>query len=105
MTRGTRNRAASLRLNRRSSTGGRRKGLRSSAAAELVRTWIDDAVQLMVEMPFTCVLDVVATYPHGLPASGVGWILGVSRQAIDQEESQPHVQDALEELREFIDDE
>jgi hypothetical protein len=37
---------------------GRRRFLPSSCAAELVRVWIDDAVELLARMPDSCSLDV-----------------------------------------------
>lgn len=37
---------------------GRRPHLRSSAAAELVRMWMDDALELLWAMPDSCSLDV-----------------------------------------------
>lgn len=79
-------------------------GLRSSAAASLVRVWIDDAVELLSRMPYTCALDVVEDYPDGLTQRQVGWIYGVTEQAIDQLEHEPHVEDACEELREYVED-
>lgn len=101
-----RRRPTSLRLNKANSQGGRRPGLRSSVAArDLVREWIDDALQLMVEMPYTCTLDVVRDYPDGLPASAVGELLGVTRQAIEREEKHDGVVRALEELREYANEE
>lgn len=67
---GERKRAKSLRLNRRNSTGGRRAGLRSSAAEQLVRAWIDDALELLTRMRYTCALDVVEAFPDGLSRLG-----------------------------------
>lgn len=101
---GSRHRATSLRLNIRSSTGGRRPGLRSSAAAALVQVWIDDAIDQLVTMEHTCALDVVDEHPGGLPASRVAKLLAVSKQWTEQEERRPRVQGALSELREYLDD-
>jgi hypothetical protein len=98
-------RAMSLRLNRATpgrTLGGRRPGLRSSAAAEIVRAWIDEAVELLSYMPYTCSLDVVDAFPDGLSPRRVGWLLAVTEQAIDAEGRKPHVQEALEALKEFM---
>ncbi len=100
-------RATSLRLNQPSRGAmklGRRPGLASSSAAALVQVWIDDALELLSRMRFTCALDVVEAYPDGLPPSAIGWILGVSEGAIDQGLNEPHVREALDELRrEYLD--
>jgi hypothetical protein len=86
----------------RAMLGGRRPGLRSSAAAEIVRAWIDEAVELLSYMPYTCSLDVVDAFPDGLSPRRVGWLLAVTEQAIDAEGRKPHVQEALEALKEFM---
>lgn len=83
-----RGRPTTLRMNAASSTrsvAGRRKGLRSNAAAALVRTWIDAAVEQLSVMPYTCSLDVVRDYPDGLYPRALGILLGVSRQQADDE--------------------
>jgi hypothetical protein len=93
-----------LRLNQPSKgkvATGRRPGLASSAAAALVRVWIDDAVELLSRMRYTCALDVVDDYPDGLPAGSVGWLLGVTAQAIEQVEGRGPVRDAMDTLREY----
>ena len=51
--------------------------------------WIDDAVELLSRMRYTCALDITEAYPDGLPAEGVAWVFGVTRQAIDAEEREP----------------
>lgn len=79
-------RATSLRLNRRSSSGGRRPGLASSAAYLVVRRWIDDATEQLSNMRYTCSLDVARDYPDGLTEKSVGLLLGVTHQAIHSEE-------------------
>ena len=81
-------RATSLRLNvaTKGRTGpGRRKGLLSSAAAVLVRSWIDEAVEALSRMPYTCSLDVVEAYPDGAPDSVIAQCLGVHEQLVDAE--------------------
>lgn len=78
-------RATSLRLNAPRSGRGRRPGLASSAAEALVHVWIDDALEQLQRMPYTCTFDVVADYPDGLPPSLLAPILGVSVHAIDKE--------------------
>jgi hypothetical protein len=97
-------RATTLRLNRASSgrtEGGRRPGLRSSAAAAIVRNWIDEAVELLSYMPYTCALDVVDDFPDGLSPRRVGWLLAVTEQAIDAEGRKLNVVMALLKLKEF----
>lgn len=102
--RGGEKRATSLRLNHESSTGGRRAGLRSSAAAALVEAWIDDALELLYGMRYSCALDVVDDFPDGLTPRQVGLLLGVTRQAIEQEERHPGLVAALQQLREAASD-
>lgn len=63
---------------------GRRPGLRASAAAVLVRQWIDDAVELLSRMEYTCTFDFVRDYPQGAPAWLVARVLGVTEAAIDK---------------------
>lgn len=64
---------------------GRRRGLAFSAAEAIVRAWIDDAVEMMWQMPYTCTFDVVRDYPDGLPPNLIGVVLGVSSQEIRDE--------------------
>ena len=45
--------------------------------------WIDDAVTLLMRMPYTCTFDVVRDYPDGLYPWQVAQLLGVSEQLID----------------------
>lgn len=78
-----RGRPTTLRMNAASSTrsvAGRRKGLRSNAAAALVRTWIDAAVEQLSRMRYTCSLDVATAHPDGLLPPDVGRVLGVTKQ-------------------------
>ena len=51
-------RAPGLVLSLPRARGGRRQHLRSSAAAALVETWIDDALEQLAGMVDTCALDV-----------------------------------------------
>jgi hypothetical protein len=97
-------RATALRLNApaRKRTG-RRPGLRSSAAENQVRVWLDDAIELLFTLPYTCELDVVRDYPDGIPASSVGLVLNTSRQNIDQELAKPHVKSALRAIKRIAD--
>jgi hypothetical protein len=55
--RGAAHRSPGLILNVPRAQGGRRHHLASSAAAELVRAWIDDALELLWAMPDSCALD------------------------------------------------
>lgn len=66
--------------------GGRHPGLRSSAAAAIVRSWIEDAVErLSGELEYTCTFDFVRDYPDGAPPSRIAEVLGVAEQLIDRE--------------------
>jgi len=67
-----------------------------------VRTWIDEAVELLSYMPYTCALDVVDAFPDGLSPRRVGWLLAVTEQAIDAEGRKPNVVSALAELKEYM---
>lgn len=81
-------RPTSLRMNRANRgrvTLGRRPGLASSAAHLVVQRWIDDAVEQLSSMLYTCSLDVARDYPDGLSESSVAFLLGVTEQAINQE--------------------
>lgn len=83
-----RKRPTALRLNTTGSdrpNNGRRPGLASSAAAALVRTWVDEAVELLSRMRYTCTFDVVRDYPDGLKPWQVAIVLSVSEQRIDKE--------------------
>jgi hypothetical protein len=97
------NRPTSLRLNDKvtNRAGGRRPGLLASAAASLVRTWIDDAIELLEAMPYTCELDIVDDNPDGLGPTAVGRLLNCTKQAIQQEERKPHVVAAVATLKEY----
>lgn len=81
-------RPTSLRLNRPSRgrvTLGRRRGLASSAAHRVVQKWIDDAVESLSNMLYTCSLDVADDYPDGIAESSVAVLLGVTEHAINAE--------------------
>jgi hypothetical protein len=56
--RGAANTSPGMALNLPRARGGRRQRLASAAAAELVRVWIDDAVEVLWGMPDSCELDV-----------------------------------------------
>lgn len=60
---------------------GRKQGLYSSAAEALVRVWLDDAIELLARLRYSCALDVIDDYPQGIPDSALGELLGVTRQA------------------------
>jgi hypothetical protein len=81
-------RATSLRLNRpRQLLGlppgrtGRRSGLPATAAHHLVEQWIDDAVEQLQSMRYTCALDIADEYPDGITERSVGLVFGVSEKA------------------------
>lgn len=64
---------------------GRRSGLTSSAADRIVQRWIDDAVEQLAGMRYTCALDVAEQYPDELTEASIRLVLGVSEQAIGAE--------------------
>jgi hypothetical protein len=81
-------RPTSLRLNRQlqgPTRMGRRPGLASSAAHLVVQRWIDDAVEQLSCMAYTCSLDVAQDYPDGLTEKSVAIVLGVTEKAINAE--------------------
>jgi hypothetical protein len=60
---------------------GRRSGLAATAAHHVVERWIDDAVEQLQSMRYTCALDIADEYPDGLTERSVGLVLGVSERA------------------------
>jgi hypothetical protein len=46
---------------------------------------MDDAVEELSSVMYTCSLDVVRDYPDGLSESSVAFLLGVTEQAINAE--------------------
>jgi hypothetical protein len=74
-------RPTTLRLNRRRPGRGRRSGLPATAVHQVVEQWIDDAVELLQSMRYTCALDIADEYPDGITDRGVGLVLGVSERA------------------------
>jgi hypothetical protein len=81
-------RPTSLRLNRANrgrALLGRRPGLAPSAAHSVVQRWIDDAVEQLSSMMYTCGLDVARDYPDGLSESSVAFLLGITEQAVNAE--------------------
>lgn len=95
-------RPRTLRLNTPQRQGehraGRRPGLSSSAAEALVRVWLDDAIELVGTLDYTCMYDVVEDHPDGVPSSFIAKLFGVSEQAIEGVERQDHVREAALEL-------
>ena len=86
---------------RSASTRGRRPGLPSNAAELLVRTWIDEAVELISRLPYTCSLDWIDDTGHEpTPENVVAWLLGVSEQAINNEKRRAlsHLRDEVGEM-------
>lgn len=64
---------------------GRRAGLSSSSAAGLVQVWIDEGVELLSRLEYTCTFDFVRDYPDGAPEWLVARVLGVSKQHVGKE--------------------
>lgn len=64
---------------------GRRAGLDPSTSEPPLQTWIDDAIDRLALLSYSCTFDVVRDYPDGLPPSEIGRLLGVSEQAADKE--------------------
>lgn len=79
-------RAPGLILNRPSTQVGRRPHLASSCAAELVRVWIDDALERLQAMPYSCSLDRADNVQRG-PArtAEIGELLGCTSSQVKQE--------------------
>jgi DNA-directed RNA polymerase specialized sigma24 family protein len=46
-----------------------------------VERWIDDAVEQLMGMRYSCALDVAEEYPDGITERSVGAVLGVSEKA------------------------
>lgn len=83
---GSDRRPTTIRLNAPARNGhGRREGLRSSAALVLVRAWIDDAVEHLAGMEYSCELDVLDDYPDGIYPAHIARLLGVSEQLVDRD--------------------
>lgn len=57
----------------------------SSAARLVVQRWIDDAVEQISNMMYTCSLDVTRDYSDGLSESSVAFLLGVTEQSMNAE--------------------
>jgi hypothetical protein len=94
-------RPTTLRLNRPSKRlglppgrSGRRPGLAASAVHHLVEQWIDDAVEQLQSMRYTCALDIADEYPDGITERSVGLVLGLGERAAHAD-----VQRATERLR------
>ena len=51
----------------------------------MVQRWIDDAVEQLSNMRYTCSLDAARDYPDGLSESSVAFLLGVTEQAVNAE--------------------
>lgn len=62
---------------------GRRRHLPSSCAAEVVRVWIDEALELLSTMPYTCTLDRADEGPARMRE--VAKRIGTSRTQAKQE--------------------
>lgn len=80
-------RPTTIRLNRAPEHGvmGRRPGLRADDNTETVQRWVDDAVEHLETMPYTCSLDVPLTHADGYPLVAVAALLGVTTAAIKEE--------------------
>ena len=61
-----------------------RPGLASSAAHVVVQRWVDDAVEELSNMMYTCSLDVMREYQDGLSESSVA-SCSASQQVINAE--------------------
>jgi hypothetical protein len=63
---------------------GRRRGLPTNAARVLVEAWIDEAVERLLRLGYTCTLDLVEE-KGALDDTAGGAVLGISRQAFAAE--------------------
>jgi hypothetical protein len=93
-------RATTLRLNRPRRGRGRRSGLPATAVHQVVEQWIDNAVELLQSMRYTCALDIADEYPDGVTERSVGAVLGVSEKAAHAD-----LQRATDRLRSGMDEE
>lgn len=75
---------------------GQRRALPSSAADVLVRTWIEEAIEMLDSIPDTCALDVADRGKLGPKAIGVA--LGITKVRVDQvsSEAEPRYRAALQ---------
>lgn len=80
-------RPTSIRLNRETpGQVGRRAGLHAQDPADVVQRWIENAVDHLEAMPESCTLDVADAHPDGLQLTEVADLLGVTNEALRQEE-------------------
>lgn len=71
----------SLVLNR--PDGARRAALDAHTPEALVRAWIDDAVEHLARMEYTCALDVLDDNPEGIGPNRLARLLGMAKQSAD----------------------
>ncbi len=97
-------RPTALRLLARTSSGGRRRGLRASAAQHVFEAWLADAVESLALMEFTCALDVVDAYPDGIGHRHLAKILRISKARAENEirDARAKVAAAATEARELL---
>jgi hypothetical protein len=50
-----------------------------------VQRWIDEAVEQVSNIMYTCSLGVTRDYPDGLSESSVAFLLGVTEQVVNAE--------------------
>jgi hypothetical protein len=63
--------------------GARRTALDAHTPEALVRAWMDDAVEYLARMEYTCALDVLDDNPEGIGPNRLARLLGMAKQSAD----------------------
>jgi hypothetical protein len=63
--------------------GARRAALDAHTPEALVRAWMDDAVEHLARMEYTCALDVLDDNPEGIGPNRLARLLGMAKQSAD----------------------
>jgi hypothetical protein len=63
--------------------GARRSALDAHTPEALVRAWMDDAVDHLARMEYTCALDVLDDNPEGIGPNRLARLLGMAKQSAD----------------------
>ena len=63
--------------------GARRSALDGHTPDALVRVWIDEAIEHLARMEYTCALDVLDDNPEGIGPNRLARLLGMAKQSAD----------------------
>jgi hypothetical protein len=63
--------------------GARRAALDAHTPEALVGAWIDDAIDHLARMEYTCALDVLDDNPEGIGPNRLARLLGMAKQSAD----------------------